>query len=97
MRFRYALSGFRDIHLASHSDFNRRFHLGGPDRAAIEALFTDPLVLFLESHPDYHVESNGQGLLILKKERLLGIQEIKRMIFFGRQLQTLIQPVQGGQ
>ncbi len=35
--------------------------------------------------------SNGSSLLILKKERLLGVQEIKRMIYFGQQLHTLVQ------
>ncbi|NNL02540.1 MAG: hypothetical protein HKP39_09730, partial [Eudoraea sp.] len=53
-------------------------------------LFTDEMVLFLESHPYYHIESNGSSLLILKKERLLGVQEIKRMIYFGQQLHALV-------
>jgi hypothetical protein len=48
------------------------------------------MVLFLESHPYYHIESNGSSLLILKKERLLGVQEIKRMIYFGQQLHALV-------
>jgi hypothetical protein len=91
LKFLYSLAGFKDIGIENHPDFNRRFYLSGPDEPAIRSLFTDELVLFLESNPYYHVESNGRSLLILKKERLLAVQEIKRMIYFGQQLQHLLQ------
>ncbi|MBC2838178.1 SulP family inorganic anion transporter [Robiginitalea sp. SC105] len=84
--FLYDLAGFRDIPLDDHPDFNRRFHLSGADPEPIAEMFSDELVLFLESNPYYHVESNGKGLLILKNERLLGIREIKRMRYFGQRL-----------
>ncbi|WP_297705731.1 SulP family inorganic anion transporter [uncultured Eudoraea sp.] len=87
----YSLAGFKDISIENHPDFNRRFNLSGENEKAIQELFTDEMVLFLESHPYYHIESNGSSLLILKKERLLGVQEIKRMIYFGQQLHNLVQ------
>ena len=86
------IAGFKDIAIDNHPDFNRRFYLRGEDEDAIRELFTDELVLFLESNPYYHVESNGHSLMILKKERLLGVQEIKRMIYFGQHLNELLQP-----
>ncbi len=88
----YNLSGFDDIDIPNHPDFNKRFRLSGEDQPAISGLFSDELVLFLESNPYYHVESNGSALLILKKERLLSVKEIKGMIYFGKQLQKLLQP-----
>ena len=88
----YDLAGFKDIAIDNHPDFNRRFYLRGEDEEAIRELFSDELVLFLESNPYYHVESNGHSLMILKKERLLGVQEIKRMIYFGQHLNELLQP-----
>lgn len=87
----YSLAGFKDISIENHPDFNRRFNLSGENEKAIHELFTDEMVLFLESHPYYHIESNGSSLLILKNERLLGVQEIKRMIYFGQQLHNLVQ------
>ncbi len=87
----YSLAGFKAITIENHPDFNRRFNLSGENENAIQELFTDEMVLFLESHPYYHIESNGSSLLILKKERLLGVQEIKRMIYFGQQLHNLVQ------
>ncbi|MDC6350668.1 SulP family inorganic anion transporter [Zeaxanthinibacter sp. PT1] len=87
----YGMAGFKDIDIDHHPDFNKRFYLSGEDDNQIRSMFTDPLVLFLESNPYYHVESNGHSLLIMKKERLLGVQEIKQMIYFGQQLRNLLQ------
>ena len=87
----YSLAGFKDISIENHPDFNRRFNLSGEDENAIRELFSDEMVLFLESHPYYHIESNGSSLLILKNERLLSVQETKRMIYFGQQLHDLVQ------
>ena len=89
--FIYNLAGFKDIDLENHPDFNRRFFLSGENKKEIQSLFNDELILFLESNPYYHVESNGESLLILKKERLLSVKEIKAMIYFGKQFCKLVQ------
>ncbi|MFS4455378.1 SulP family inorganic anion transporter [Maribacter sp. 2304DJ31-5] len=90
LHFIYNLAGFREIHIENHPDFNKRFFLSGEHPQKIQQLFTDELILFLESNPYYHVESNGSSLFILKKERLLSVQEIKAMIYFGKQLTRLL-------
>ncbi len=87
LHFLYGLEGFVDIDIDRHPDFNKRFFLSGENPEAIRKLFTDDLVLFFESNPYYHLECNGTGLLIIKKERLLSVQEIKAMLYFGEQLQ----------
>ena len=92
--FKYSLAGFKDIDLDNHPDFNKRFYLSGENPLAIQNLFSDDLILFLESHPYYHIESNGNSLLILKKERLLSVQEIKAILYFGQQLYDLVQKCQ---
>ncbi|EAR02843.1 SulP family inorganic anion transporter [Maribacter sp. HTCC2170] len=89
--FKYGLAGFRDIEIKNHPDFNRRFYLSGENTDAIHTMFSDDLILFLESHPYYHIESNGTSLLILKKERLLSVQEIKALLYFGQQFRELMQ------
>jgi carbonic anhydrase len=48
------------------------------------------LVLFFESNPYYHIESSEHGLLILDKERLAGVKEIKALADFGIRLQKII-------
>jgi MFS superfamily sulfate permease-like transporter len=88
----YNLGGFEEVGIPDHPDFNRRFRLSGEDQTGISEAFSDELVLFLESNPYYHIESNGEALLVLKKERLLSVKEIKRMIYFGNQLKKLLEP-----
>ncbi len=89
--FIYSLAGFKEITIDNHPDFNKRFFLSGESSFALQSIFSDELILFLESHPYYHIESNGESLLILKKERLLSVQEIKAMIYFGKQFYSLVQ------
>jgi len=89
----YSLAGFKDIDIENHSDFNNRFYLSGENKEAIKFIFTNELILFFESNPYYHVESNGKSLLILKKERLLSVREIKAMIYFGQQLQGYVSKI----
>lgn len=88
--FIYGMAGFKDIQLENHPDFNKRFFLSGEDQDAIQNLFSNELILFLESNPYYHIETNGNSILILKKERLLSVKEIKAMIYFGKQLNQLL-------
>lgn len=80
------LAGFRDINIEGHEDFSHRFLLRGNDEEAIRRFFTDELILFFESHPYYHIESNGQSILIVKGQRLASISEVKALAVFGKNL-----------
>lgn len=80
------LAGFQDINIEGHEDFSRRFLLKGKDQEGIKQFFTDELVLFFESHPYYHLESNGESILILKGQRTATISEIKALASFGKEL-----------
>ncbi|NIJ46516.1 MFS superfamily sulfate permease-like transporter [Wenyingzhuangia heitensis] len=83
-------TNFADIEVENHPDFNKRFYLSGEDRQAVLDFFTDEIILFLESNIYYHIESNQNGLLIFKKERLASVKEIKAMIDFGLRFEKLI-------
>ncbi len=84
------LAGFKDIPIENHSDFTKRFYLRGKDDIAIKQFFTDKLVVFFESSPYYHIESNGTALLIYSKERIAGVKEIKALRSFGMRLEATI-------
>ncbi len=86
----YHFAGFNDIEIDNHPDFSKRFYLSGKNQDKIKELFTDELVLFFESNPYYHIESSNHGLLILGKERLAGVKEIKAMADFGIRLQKIV-------
>ena len=85
----YHFAGFHDIDIESHPDFSRRFYLQGKDKSAIKNFFSDDLVLFFESNEYYHIEGNRNGLLIMGRERLSGVKEIKAMADYGIRLKTL--------
>jgi len=86
----YAFAGFKDIPIANHTDFSKRFYLLGENEKEIKQFFTDDLVHFFESNPYYHVESNGDSLLIFHKERVAGVKEIKALYDFGVRLWKVI-------
>ena len=86
----YSIAGLKDINIEGHSDFSKRFYLLGEDEVAIRAFFCNELIHFLESNPYYHIESNGNQLLIFFKERLATIKEIKALMDYGKRLQQVI-------
>jgi hypothetical protein len=86
----YQWAGFDDINFKKHPDFSKRFHLSGNDRTAIRALFHSELIYFFESHPIFHIESNGTHLLIKGKDRLSSLHEIKIMLTFAKDLLVLL-------
>ncbi len=83
----YGFAGFDDIEIKNHPDFSNRFYLLGEDETAVAKYFNDELVQFFESNPYYHIESNGDHLLIFDKERLASIREVKALLDFGSRLQ----------
>lgn len=84
------LAGSKDINLKDHSDFSKRFYLVGEKEPEIKTFFTNDLVHFFESNPYYHIESNGNSLLVYSKERLASIKEIKSLLHFGKHLKSVI-------
>lgn len=87
----YGFAGFKDLPLKEYSDFSKRFYLLGDDESAIKSFFNKDLVQFFESNPYYHIESNGNSILLYSKERLASNKEVKAMLNFGKRLQVVIQ------
>ncbi|CAM1345046.1 SulP family inorganic anion transporter [Tenacibaculum amylolyticum] len=86
----YHFAGFKDINIDEHPDFSKRFYLSGKDTEAIKNLFSNELILFFESNQYYHIEANNHGLLIIGRERLAGIKEIKALVDYGTRLRPLL-------
>lgn len=86
----YHFAGFKDINIDNHPDFSKRFYLSGKKVLEIKQFFSDELVLFFESNKYYHIEGNDKGLLIIGRERLAGVKEIKSLADFGVRLKKVI-------
>lgn len=85
----YHFAGFHDIAIENHPDFSKRFYLQGNDKEGIKKFFSDDLVLFFESNKYYHIEGNSNGLLIMGRERLAGVKEIKALADYGIRLKAI--------
>ncbi|WP_298537707.1 SulP family inorganic anion transporter [uncultured Algibacter sp.] len=85
-----AFAGFKDIPIENHDDFSKRFYLQGDNEVGIAKFFDDDVTHFFESNPYYHVESNGESLLIFGRERLASVKEIKALFDFGKRLKQVI-------
>jgi MFS superfamily sulfate permease-like transporter len=83
----YHFAGYKDIDIAAHPDFSKRFYLSGKSEEKIRAFFTDELILFFESNKQYHIEATKEGLLVIGDERLASVKEMKALAYFGINLQ----------
>ena len=64
-----ALFGYRDINIADHPEFSRRYLLRGADEKAVRSLFSSPLVDFFEGlqrEKNWSVEGQGKWLLVYR-------------------------------
>lgn len=87
-----AFSGKKDIDFELFTTFSDKFLLKGENETAIRELFTPELINFLEAQSIYHIESNGEALLIFKYLRLARTEEITKMVEFSEKLIEQIQP-----
>lgn len=78
------------IKFKSHNDFSDRYHLEGSDNADIKRFFTDELIELFERNPYFHVETKRDQILIIKKERLASISEIRFLNHFGQEMVDII-------
>ncbi|MDH3711341.1 MAG: SulP family inorganic anion transporter [Cyclobacteriaceae bacterium] len=78
-----AFTGQKDINIPQYPRFSNRFVLKGEDREAIKAFFTDDIVRFLDSEDVYHIESNGEALLVFRSLNVAKSQNIEEMIRFS--------------
>ena len=76
----------KDIDFEEHPDFSKKLRLTGEDEQAIRSMFTSNLISFLESEEIYHIESNGNALIIFKSLRISNTGEIKNMVRFSEDL-----------
>lgn len=87
-----AFSGQKDIDFQLFKQFSSQFLLKGEDEEAIRNLFTPGMIRFLESENIYHIESNGEALLIFRYLRLARVEEMQNMLAFSEELVKKIHP-----
>ena len=81
-----AITGQKDIDFDDYPHFSKKLKLTGESVKDIKALFNPRLISFLESEEVYHVECNGDALIIFKSLKISNTGEIKNMVRFSEEL-----------
>ena len=76
----------QDIDFEKHPNFSRKFYLSGEDETAIRSFFTDNLIGFLDKNEIYHIESNGEALMIFKYIHIARTEEVQNILAFSSNL-----------
>ncbi|MBL4862340.1 MAG: SulP family inorganic anion transporter [Crocinitomicaceae bacterium] len=73
----------KDIDFVEYPLFSKKLRLTGENEEGIRNLFTSNLVSFLESEEIYHIECNGDALIIFKSLKIANTGEMKNMVRFS--------------
>ena len=85
-----ALTGYKDIDFEMYPDFSRKFLITGKNESKIRSFFSKELVGFFEKNQIYHVESNGEAIIIFDKIKLARTDETISLIDYSRRLVQLL-------
>jgi MFS superfamily sulfate permease-like transporter len=85
-----AFTGYKDIDFEMYPGFSNKLLITGNNEPEIRAFFTDEIIRFFENHQIYHLESNGEALVIFDKIKLARTDETIAFIDYGKELATLL-------
>ena len=83
-------TGYKDIDFELYPDFSNKFIISGNNETEIKSFFTNEIIRFFESHQIYHLESNGEALVIFDKIKLARTDETIAFIEYGKELATVL-------
>jgi MFS superfamily sulfate permease-like transporter len=86
-----AFAGYKDIDFEMYPDFSNKFVLLGNNESEIRKFFTADIIRFFESHQVYHLESNGEALVIFDKVKLARTDETIAFLDYGEELAKLLE------
>ncbi len=85
-----AFTGHKDIDFEMYPGFSKKFLVTGNDEAKIRSFFTEGLISFFENKQIYHLESNGEGIIIFDKIKLARTDETIALIDYSKELVKLL-------
>ncbi|WP_273568582.1 SulP family inorganic anion transporter [Maribacter halichondriae] len=85
-----AFTGYKDIDFEMYPDFSKKFLLMGNNESEIRSFFTPEIIRFFENHQIYHIESNGEALVIFDKIKLARTDETMAFIEYAAALAKLL-------
>ena len=86
-----AFRGQKDIDFPGYTEFSKRFLVRGESQTTLSSFFSEDLINFLLANDVYHIESNGNSLLIFRSLRVARTEDIEQMISFSEDFVKLIE------
>ena len=80
------LAHHKDVNFKNHVDFSKTYLLHGPNEHLIREFFNENLISLLEKREVYHIESNGEALLIFKFGREARAKQAAEMLAFTEEV-----------
>jgi hypothetical protein len=81
--------GARDIDFSSHPGFSRSYFLVAQNETAARNLFDSAVLDYFDRNPGFHVEGNGDTLVIYRFDRTVAINELQKFFDTVRQASVL--------
>ena len=85
-----AFTGYKDSDFEMYPNFSKKFLVMGPKESNIRSFFTEDIIRFFENHQIYHLESNGEAIVIFDKIKLARTDETVAFIEYGHKLASLL-------
>jgi MFS superfamily sulfate permease-like transporter len=85
-----AYTGYKDIDFEMYPDFSKKFLITGNNELEIRSFFKEEIIRFFDDHQIYHLESNGESLVIFDKIKLAKREETVAFIEYGEKLAALL-------
>ena len=82
----YSFSGRKDIDFKEYPNFSKKFYLSGHDEESVRNFFNSRLIHYLDKNEIYHIESNGEALLIFRHFHQAKTEDIFKMLEFSKSL-----------
>lgn len=79
-----------DLNFTDNQDFSKLYFLKGSNESEIRSFFTSEVLDFLVQNPIYHIECNGNEILIVGPVGVTSISEIENQIETIERLLTLL-------
>lgn len=79
-----------DIDFDSHPVFSDKFVLKGPKEAEIRNFFHPGIIRKVEQYPHFHMESNGEAIILYRFDKAISDDAIDELIHFGKVLSLMV-------
>ncbi len=79
-----------DIDFESYPVFSDKFVLKGPDEGAIRSFFHPGIIRKVEQYPNFHMESNGEAIILYRFDKAEDDASIAELIRFGKMLALMV-------